>query len=236
MSGQTNWKFYFASFKFLPLRGAPSGNPPLWYLSALFLIHNFYNYVRRWMSPYFLLCISAIIPTFMYYAQMYEFRLLAHTSAGLFFFTLGNITSSTPHWLTKVKIHTWLILFIIMICINPVYVDFYPNKLEQGCWYPLWFVTYFLASVIFTQLFRCISEKISMDNWILTQLGKDSMTWLVTHWILLSVCKIVVLDICSIENNVVLAITMTIVCATVIPFLVRLFNKPRFCWMVGKKV
>lgn len=68
----------------------------------------------------------------------------------------------------------------------------------------------------------------------IASIGKNSMVWLVSHWILLTMCRIVVDDMLGISNSYILAAVMASVCIFIIPLLSRLLNKPDLSWTIGK--
>lgn len=116
---------------------------------------------------------------------------------------------------------------------NPTRVSFIDNDLISGT-YPYWFISYFVAIIVVNNLVRIASDIIPLRNSYIARIGKDSMVWLVTHWILLTMCRIVVEDIFGISVPYILAAVMASVCISIIPLLNRLLNKPNLSWTIGK--
>lgn len=158
--------------------------------------------------------------------------------AGLFFFICGYVFGGSSTQLLKninenLQLAVFASLFISIMIFNPVRVSFIDNDLISGT-YPCWFISYLVAILVVNNLARIVSNKIPLQNSYIASIGKNSMVWLVSHWILLTMCRIVVDDMLGISNSYILAAVMASVCIFIIPLLSRLLNKPDLSWTIGK--
>ena len=237
LTGITSYKYYIASLKSVLIDGNAVGNVPLWFLLSLFIIHNGFNLAKEYLNTYVTLVMAAAVPTCMHYAQI-DIPVISHTFAGLFFFICGYLINEyLPRLLNNVNIKLQLVvfasLFISIMIFNPVRVSFIDNDLISGT-YPYWFISYLVAIIVANNLVRIVSDIIPLRNSYIAKIGKDSMVWLVTHWILLTICKIVVEDLLGISNSYILAAVMASACIFIIPLLNSLLNKHSLSWIVGK--
>lgn len=236
LTGITSYKYYIASLKSVLIDGNAVGNVPLWFLLSLFIIHNGFNLAKKYLNTYVILVTAAAVPTRMHYAQI-DIPVISHTFAGLFFFICGYLIGEYP-WLLK-NVNAWLqlvvfvSLFISIMIFNPVRVSFIDNDLISGT-YPYWFISYLIAIIVANNLFRIVSDIIPLRNSYIARIGKESMVWLVTYWILLTICRIVVEDLLGISNSYILAAVMASACIFIIPLLNSLLNKHSLSWIVGK--
>lgn len=67
LTGITSYKYYIASLKSVLIEGNAVGNIPLWFLLSLFIIHNGFNFAKKYLHPYVILAIAAVVPTCMHY-------------------------------------------------------------------------------------------------------------------------------------------------------------------------
>lgn len=237
LTGITSYKYYIASLKSVLIEGNAVGNIPLWFLLSLFIIHNGFNFAKKYLHPYVILAIAAVVPTCMHYAQI-DIPVISHTFAGLFFFICGYVIGGSSIQLLKninenLQLAVFASLFISIMIFNPVRVSFIDNDLISGT-YPCWFISYLVAILVVNNLARIVSNKIPLQNSYIASIGKNSMVWLVSHWILLTMCRIVVDDMLGISNSYILAAVMASVCIFIIPLLSRLLNKPDLSWTIGK--
>lgn len=239
-SGVLGW--YLAPIKSLPMAGAFEGNGPLWFLLSLFIARIVYNYCfGNKVLTRILVVASVGVPFAFYCADFTSLPIVSHTFLGFFFFHCGYQLRE-KQYLAKVFI-TSIGFYLAIAAFSPTYVKMVSNELEFGDCYLVHFL-YALVAIIgcnnmfkhFTPPYTKIPQTIRTQRItaIFESIGRNSMNYLVTHWILLLIIKTVMLNCLGIDNSWTKFGVMTIACILILPLLSRLLNRPRFDTVMGR--
>lgn len=240
-SGVLGW--YLAPIKSLLMVGTFESNGLLWFLLSLFIARIVYNYCfGNKVLTRILVVASVAVPFGFYCANFTSLSIISHTLLGFFFFHCGYQLREKQY---LAKVFTICVGFYLAIAaFSPTFVKMISNSLEFGDCYLVHFLYALVAIIVCNNMFRYFTtpamQKIShtihtqMITTILESIGRNSMNYLVTHWILLLIIKTILVNFLGIDNNWTIFWVMTIACILILPLLSRLLNRPRFDAVMGR--
>ena len=172
------------------LHGDIAGNSALWFLLSLFLVRQIGNFIlnKTILPPSLALVLCFAIAFLLYVVGWYNYSWwFGNHFSGLCFFLLG-------YWLKDKEQNKLLFLISTVIYVLVVFaffadvIDGFPylymhaNKMYCGSY--LLFYLMALAGIIMTNnVFRILSKHVRFN--ILEFIGRNSMNFYVTHWILI---------------------------------------------------
>lgn len=185
-------KLYLQTGKFcniIPLKGilfygAGAGNAPLWFLLSLFIIRILATAVEHFCDLRYLL-LGGVAALFLNIIDFDKPYWIANVCSGMFFYVLGYFLCKGQY--TKKLLIVSIMLYLITL-IYPSYVDMNRNVLIQGS-YPLWLVSSIAACILINNLFKIFKSNICFR--LFSCIGRDSMFFYCTHWIVLIITNII---------------------------------------------
>ena len=224
LSGDHYWLHYISFPKHLLLQGAIYANPPLWFLTSLFLIRIAYNYVAGKANDYIIMAICLAIAFLCHYFNIMQPRYLANCATGMFFFIAGHklhdIQYNWPICITAVIVYTAIYI------LHPSLVDMFSNILKTGS-YLLWFPFAIAGIVIVNAIAKLIPPSAYMSILIraICSIGRNSMYYYVLHWIILVIVSIVT-DIAArgLAPKAYIAVQCA-ACLVILPVITHVINK-----------
>lgn len=211
--------------------GSSEGNWPLWFLLSLFFVKLLFAYTSNKHLLYILITISLILPYLFYHWKIGKFLYVPNTLNGVLFYYFGILFRERQY-----KKSIWFIsifLFFIFLCLYPSNIDIHKNKLLFGNYY-LWIIYSLVGIISFNGLFNTFFEKIKIIPFksILCNLGKDSMTYYVIHWILITLGSIICI-IFHVDNKCFHLILTLLLCLTMLPLINYHIKKSKYKYIIG---
>lgn len=190
VNGDLNWKHYLLTpFKEFVCTGSVTGNQPLWFLFSLFIVQLLFNelFVRK-TKPILILLLSLLIPIVLFYCGDSNLPIyLANVPLGMAVYTCGYMIKEKQF--EKSLFFPALMIYLGVMFLQPSHLVFRSNTLNSGGRYLLAIVFSLSACVVFNNIFK----KLPNCNY-LQFIGKNSMTYYVTHWIILNICSLVMIN------------------------------------------
>ena len=164
--------------------GACGANAPLWFLLSLFVVILIATAVDKFLNIKFLLLLGggAMILNNVGFEKPFW---CANICSGAFFFAMGFLLNSLQY---KRK---WVILSVVIYLFNIVFpsaVDMNRNILYCG-WYGSWLISSVAACVMFNNISLLYCKRFHTSAFF-EKIGKNSMFYYCTHWIVLLVATI----------------------------------------------
>lgn len=236
VSGEENW-LHESPIKWLVMSGSIPGNMALWFLLSLFIVKTVYNAVAGSVNDFLLLAVAVGVAFACHFYDIEYPRYLANCSLGLVFFILGRKLKELQF--CKHVIAFAAVIYAISV-VFPSSIDMFQNSLQRG--YYLAAVVASLAGIVVinvvakvvcknkktcnTLVVRCVSE-----------IGASSMSYYVTHWILLVVVKIVFMDVLGYAQGITYFWIQCTVVVCMLPLVCYAINNSRILqkYLMGKK-
>lgn len=225
---------YYLGFVWSMMKCGHFGNGPLWYLLSLWIIKVCLNYQFARKHIWVIFCGSVFIPIFMFYSDLNSWHFLSHTLLGVSFYILGIKMCKMQYRKDIMLLSIVVLTFCLILAQDFVHVQMYSNQLRSGL-YAL-NIPYSLSCIVLIDNLIKITPPIFVNSclisaWI-TKIGKDSMSYLVSHDIVLYVVKTICFAI-GLHQSSVIFILMVVSLIVVLPLCNKLFNKSSFKWMIG---
>ena len=235
--------WYLAPIKFLIDVRSFLGNEPLWFLLSLFIAKVVYNYCfNNKVLTWIWITVSVVVPSGFYYAEFISLPIVSHSLLGFFFFHCGYQLRE-KQYLAKLFI-TSIGFYLAIVVFSPTFVGMYRNGLVFGDCYLIYFPYAFVAIIVCNNIFRYFAPSrcnkisqiihIQQITTILESVGRNSMNYLVTHWILLLIIKTIMVNFLGVNNSWTKFWVMVIACILILPLLSRVLNHPHFDIVMGK--
>lgn len=204
--------------------GSSIGNLPLWFLLCLFLVKISYNIiVKLHVNPIVILLISFAGAVYLQFSDMIIKGYQVPYTIGAFLMAMSIY--SFAFFMRKLidvggQIWTYIlgVIFLISIYIGSPGVDIRSNNCSSFC-LP-WFLFSFLACMFLLRLFAI---KPFAMAW-LGNVGRNSMTYYVWHWILLNLVSILYYILGG-ESNKILWGLMVLCCIVFLPLIQHIKTK-----------
>lgn len=219
VNGDLNWKHYLLTpFKEFVCTGSVTGNQPLWFLFSLFIVQLLFNelFVRK-TKPILVLLLSLLIPIVLFYCGDNNlFIYLANVPLGMAAYTCGYMIKEKQF--EKSFFFPALMIYLGVMLLQPSHLVFRSNTLNSGGHYLLAIAFSLSACVVFNNVFK----KLPNCSW-LQFIGKNSMTYYVTHWIILNICSLVMINGYHCQNIWVFVV-MAMSCLIIPTLIIKLKN------------
>lgn len=202
--------------------GSIAGNGALWFLLSLFFVRQTSNVALRKMPPPLLAIVCFFIAFTLNKIEWYNYSWwFGNIFSEMFFFLMG-------YWLKDKEDNSKLFLISIIVfgCVLLAYlfgwiIDFpylymHANKMYRGdyvLFYPM-----ALAGIIMTNnVFRIVSKYVRFQ--ILRYIGRNSMNFYVTHWILMVVVNFFAKTVFGIDSSALLFMVLLCSCFIFLPLI-----------------
>lgn len=209
-------------------QGSIAGNGALWFLISLFFVRQISNtLIKTNYSPAFLSTICFIIAFALYIIRWQDYCWwFGNFFSGMCFFLLG-------YWLKKKEKKNFIFLFAflfygLVICAyfggwikDFPYLYMHANRMYKGNY--LLFYPMALAGIILTNniVYRlCNYMKFSVLNYI----GRNSMTFYTTHWILFTFVTFIAKYLFDVNEPVILFLILLISGIIFLPMINKIIN------------
>lgn len=234
ISNDYNWLHYISFPYSLLLSGSISANSPLWFLSTLFIVKVSYNLLNNLLPIHIILSISVGIALLCFFLGLSRPFYLANSAVGLFFYSLGHKFKDLQY--QKIVVIISIIVFSLIACCNFSVVDMFQNKLTHGN-YLLWFPFALSGIVVINNLGKLFPPHNSLILYrLLISVGNNSINFYVIHWIILIICKTLMLKLFHFDiNNYEYLFSQILFCITALPIInYYLRNKAYLKFLIGK--
>lgn len=234
-----DWKWYIGTIKALPIVGTFESCIPLWFLLSLFIVRVVYNSVCfSNILTWLLVIISVTVPFVFHCIGFDSLYSISHTLLGFFFFHWGYSLKERQYCNNIFAMAT--IICIAVAFYDPLYLEMVSNKQMIGNCYLLNFPYAIAAIIVFNNYFKHLPLHISNHSYsvvyqYLESIGRNSMNYYVTHWILLLLIKIIMINILGLSYGWTMFWIMITACVIILPLLSMLLNLPRFDTVMGRK-
>lgn len=189
VNGDREWEYYVLShIKTLIAEGAMNGNLPLWFLLSLSVVQIIFAKVKNKAALLMAAMIMSCALSYFDYSKPY---LIANSFSGLFFYVSGYYLKEYQYK-KPVALISIFVAVIIYICF-PSMVDMRSNHILSGN-YVMWLLYSISGIITINNFFKYF--KLHVLGKILVFVGRNSMTFYVLHWIVMTI----VLTICVILN------------------------------------
>ena len=201
---QTIFSCILNAFNSFVTYGMIIGNGALWFLLSLFIVREFANIIIMRNLPIPILIFVCFLLSFgLYYWGWYNHSWwMGNVFSGLFFFLLG-------YWLkgkeesTKLIILSAFIILVFIIAHFTKLIDFpylymHANKMYSGN-YLLFFLMAVAGIIVTNNLFRICYTRFRLK--ILEYIGRNSMNFYVTHWILFVLVSFIAKNLFHVESD-----------------------------------
>lgn len=230
VDGQTiHFNYLFAPFVSIYHIGATWGNGALWFLWILFFAKMaLYVIFKIGYSEYIIplsCAICAICGYGCHIISINDPQTIAAFCTAMFFVLMGYL-------LRSIQCQTFVgllatILFVLIMLTNPSMVAISDNHLIKGS-YPLWYLYALSGCVAINYWFNRMNLSLS----VLENIGRNSMTYFVTHMIYFNIFEIIFYLLGYQGNNQQLIVLIGLV--VLLPLTDYVLNRPQLCWMIGK--
>lgn len=219
IAGDYNWKHYLLTpFKEFICTGSVTGNHPLWFLFSLFFVQLIFNglYVRK-VQPVCTLLLGIAIPISLFYVDARLPIFIANISLGVAVYAIGLLMKERQFDIKIGTISLMLYLGIMIIC--PSHLIFRSNTLNVNGNYFFAILFSLAGCIVFDNLFKRIP-----NIQLLQFIGKNSMTYYVTHWIILNICSLILVRCFHMHGSLVFVL-MVIACVLIPTLIIKIENK-----------
>lgn len=186
----------------LLLSGTFCGNSALWFLLTLFLVKCLYSVLSPRLSNTATLLTSLFLTLGIIYLKnrldLKYPEYLYNSIAGLLFYSAG--VELKTHQFDKTVFYISLLLFVAVFAIFPSRVDFQHTRLVEGSVF-LWPFAACAGIIVVNNLAQKLYNEATLINKILSYIGKNSITFYVTHFIVGNIVFIIMSGLGTIPSN-----------------------------------
>ena len=169
--------------------GASGGNAPLWFLITLFLVRILAKFGSNFNVKICLL--GGGVALLLNVTDFHKPFWFANTMSGIFFFVCGYVMKNLQY---NKKFFVATIILYVAAMVFPSHVDMNRNELSCGSYF-LWLVFSIGGCVVFDNVFGYVENKFCLPiQKFFESIGKNSMFYYCTHWIVLQVVSIILLQ------------------------------------------
>lgn len=228
IEGDFNWKHYLLSpFKELLFTGGLEGNRPMWFLFTLFCTQLIFNFLhKREISSWLMVICGMVWSMSMYQLGYNSPTYMVNIPLAIAVYALGYLWKDTQFSKLYVTISTVVYFAVLLIC--PSHLIFAANTLNSGGIYVFAIVFSIAGCVLFDNIFRYLPHVT-----ILQYIGRHSMVYYVSHWLLLTLCLIVFEKLW--RPNFMLVVAMCFSCLFMPPVIEKIVVACHLSKILGKR-
>ena len=229
LEGDANIIHYLLSpLKSFIVIGNNVGNLPLWFLLALFGVTVICNFLFIHIKPAYALTISFALAAI---ENIYNFPLphyIPNVLLGIVFYSSGHILSG---WQYKTYVWTTgLIVYLFSIALFPQFVDVRTNTLQHGN-YLLWFCISIASCMAFNSMFKLFQAYLPT---FLADIGRDSLIYYVTHWLVISYTAILLEYVFGIKEGWHMWCVIALTNIIILPLCARALKRKKLRFAIGQ--
>ena len=228
MENDTNWWHYVLTpMKEIVFTGGVDGNHPLWFLFSLFFVQLLFNTCyHRGVRPWMMVIGGVGISVTLYFANQNLPIYFSNIALGTAVYALGYILRERQF--NKSSLLLTLLLYCVIIASCPSHLIFRSNTLNMGGNYLLAIIFSLAGCVLFNNIFRKLPS-----CGFLRYIGQHSMTFYVTHWIILNLCMMIFVSCLHLPGRYVFLIM--IFSCLIFPYLFeKVLDRCQMGWLFGK--
>lgn len=223
-------QYFINSLRQILHEGAVAGNAPLWFLFTLFCIRIIFYLVHK-LKQYSVIpiCFFGILAYILNFWHIKDYYWISNICSGMFFFGCGYILKNVQY--NKYLFIISVITYIGIIIYIPTFVDFRSNTFTKGN-YIAWILSSLAGIITFNNIFKYIPVRFKLLN----NIGKDSMSYYVTHWIILSITYVLFFEFIEQEEKKIWFILYLVFLILLLPLANVLFKTKKLRWTLGISV
>lgn len=223
-------QYFINSLRQILHEGAVAGNAPLWFLFTLFCVRIIFYLVHK-LKQYSVIpiCFFGILAYILNFWHIKDYYWISNICSGMFFFGCGYILKNVQY--NKYLFIISVITYIGIIIYIPTFVDFRSNTFTKGN-YIAWILSSLAGIITFNNIFKYIPVRFKLLN----NIGKDSMSYYVTHWIILSITYVLFFEFIEQEEKKIWFILYLVFLILLLPLANVLFKTKKLRWTLGISV
>lgn len=228
ISGDNNWKHYLLTpFKELLFTGGLEGNQPLWFLFTLFCTQLVFNFLhKKEISSWVMVFCGVAWAIGMYQLGYNSPTYMVNIPLAIAVYALGYLWKEKQFSKLYVSISAIVYFAILLIC--PSHLIFAANTLNSGGIYVFAIIFSIAGCILFNNIFKHFPHLS-----ILQYVGKHSMVYYVSHWLLLTLCLIAFEKLGF--SNIMLVALMCFSCLFIPPVIERMIVACHLGKILGKR-
>ncbi|MCR5568501.1 MAG: acyltransferase family protein [Paludibacteraceae bacterium] len=219
----TDVRYYLTSVRTVPYIGHFVGNPPCWFLLALFFVVVGYNIFLHKINKLLLSGALFILLLLNHHYNPFPIFSVTHTVCGCLFFLMGLLLKEYQY--NKFVFFIALIGLCFAIPYN-VFVFMVSDLCDHGN-YILWYPFSLCAIIVINNVAKYIPSDIAISKFFVW-VGQNSMLLLVIHWPILIALKIAFLNTGIVNEAWQFVVISVIAIAILTPLLKHLISKIKF--------
>lgn len=229
MNHDTNIIHYLLNpLKSFIIKGNNVANLPLWFLLSLFCVTVICGIIFKYIKPIYIGFISFGLAAMLNNINITIPHYIPNILLGISFYSIGHILQN--HKINNSIYLICIIIYISSVIFFPQYVDVRTNTLKYGN-YLLWFITSIISCLAYNYLFKILQPYIPI---FIINIGKDSLIYYATHWLLISYTILILKSTTNIYNGWDIWLILLCVNIIILPSCVRFFNSSKLRFMIGK--
>lgn len=223
-------QYFINSLRQILHEGAVAGNAPLCFLFTLFCVRIIFYLVHK-LKQYsgIPICFFGILAYILNFWHIKDYYWISNICSGMFFFGCGYILKNVQY--NKYLFIISVITYIGIIIYIPTFVDFRSNTFTKGN-YIAWILSSLAGIITFNNIFKYIPVRFKLLN----NIGKDSMSYYVTHWIILSITYVLFFEFIEQEEKKIWFILYLVFLILLLPLANVLFKTKKLRWTLGISV
>lgn len=224
---EISWQYFINSLRPVLHEGAVAGNAPLWFLFTLFCVRIIFCLIQRAKKflPIFI-CLFGVLAFLLNYWHIKDYYWISNICSGIFFFGCGYIFKNIQY--DKYIFIISIIIYVGIIIYIPTFVDFRSNTFTKGNYFA-WILSSLAGIIVFNNLFKLPPLQLKF----LSSIGKDSMGYYVTHWIILGITYIFFFKFIEQDDKETWFISYFSFLIIFLPITNTLLKKQNLKWMLG---
>lgn len=206
--------------------GSIPGNLALWFLFSLSIVSIIYIYIYNYFKRLWVFII--LVPFLINYFHIDGVPLyICNALTGLFFYGIGYNLRMLQYnnYIFAISLLGYILIYYFV----PSIVDMRTNKLISG-YYLLWIISSLMGIISINNIFKRIN---AFNNLKLNLIGKSSISYYVSHWIILTISSILI-EIMCVENSWNHFYFMFFSCIITLPIINKFLQKENIKFIIGK--
>lgn len=220
--------YTLSSIKQIVISGGVDGDKPIWFLLSLFVVKVIFNFIARHDKATYIIPIIAYICAYTLYKLNIEHPCyLGNICIGIVFYSLGYLLRKKQY--DKCLLIVAIPIYIYIYIFTPSNVDVRANTCNSGL-YGLYYLGSICSIIILNNTIRSISLRFS----ILEYIGRHSMSYYLTHWLIMILTRDILTQWCSIVEPSWHFTIISILSVILLPLFDKVLHKKSLKWMIGE--